>query len=59
MTLAEARRVIRAAIQAARKEGVAVVEVVEGGTTLRIPLVPDDKAIAEAVTTDDNDDWSN
>jgi hypothetical protein len=48
MTLAEINRMIRAAIRAARKEGAQVVEVKIGDeATVRIPLVPDDKPIAE------------
>jgi hypothetical protein len=49
MTLAEINRMIRAAIRAARKEGVPVVEVKFGDeATVRIPLVPDDEPIAES-----------
>jgi hypothetical protein len=48
MTLAEIHRMIRAAIRAARQEGALVVEVKFGTeATVRIPLVPDDKPIAE------------
>ena len=48
MTLAEINRMIRAAIRAARQEGASVVEVNIGNeATVRIPLVPDDKPIAE------------
>jgi len=47
MTLAETNRMIRAAIRAARKEGVSVIEVtINGEATVRIPLAPD-KPIAE------------
>jgi hypothetical protein len=47
MTLAQTRRMIRAAIEAARKAGVPVVEVKFGDeATVRIPLVPD-QPIAE------------
>jgi hypothetical protein len=49
MTLAEINRMIRAAIRAARKEGASVVEVKIGDeATVRIPLVPDDKPIADS-----------
>jgi hypothetical protein len=49
MTKAEIRRLVDAAIEAARKHGVAAVEVRidVDGATVRIPLVPD-KAIAES-----------
>lgn len=48
MTLAEINRMIRAAIRATRKEGVAVVEVTIGDdATVRIPLAPD-KPLAES-----------
>jgi hypothetical protein len=48
MTLAEINRMIRAAIRAARKEGVPVVEVKIGDDAIvRIPLMPD-KTIAES-----------
>jgi hypothetical protein len=49
-TLAENTRLIRAAIRAARKEGIAVVEVTCDGSTVRIPLTPattDDEKLAE------------
>lgn len=47
MTLAENIRMIRAAIRAARKEGVPEVEVTFGdGATVRIPLAPE-KTLAE------------
>jgi hypothetical protein len=47
MTLAEINRMIRAAIRAARKEGVSEIEVtINGEATVRIPLAPD-KPIAE------------
>lgn len=49
MTLAELNRMIRAIIRAARKEGAPVVEVKLGDdATVRIPLDPDDKAVAES-----------
>jgi hypothetical protein len=49
MTLAKINRMIRAAIRAARQEGAPVVEVKIGDeATVRIPLVPDDKPIAES-----------
>lgn len=49
MTLAEINRMIRAAIRAARQEGASVVEVKIGDeATVRIPLAPDDKPIAES-----------
>jgi hypothetical protein len=48
MTLAEINRMLRAAIRAAKQEGAPVVEVRIGDeATLRIPLVPEDKSIAE------------
>jgi hypothetical protein len=48
MTLAEINRMIRAAIRAAKKEGVAEVEVKIGDdASIRIPLVPD-KPLAES-----------
>jgi hypothetical protein len=48
VTLAEINRMIRAAIRAARQEGATVVEVKIGDeATVRIPLVPDDKPIAD------------
>jgi hypothetical protein len=47
MTLAEINRMIRAAIRAAKKEGVAEVEVKIGeDASIRIPLAPD-KPLAE------------
>ena len=47
MTLAEIHRMIRAAIRAAKKEGVQQVEVKIGDeATVRIPLAPD-KPVAE------------
>jgi hypothetical protein len=47
MTLAEIRRMIQAAIRAARKEGVPEVEVKIGDEAIvRIPLAPD-KPVAE------------
>jgi hypothetical protein len=59
MTIAEIQRMIRAAIRAARKEGVAVVEVKIGDEAMvRIPLAPGDKPVADAVVADDKDDWS-
>jgi hypothetical protein len=49
VTLAEINRMIRAAIRAARKEGAPVVEVKIGDeATVRIPLVPDEKPLADA-----------
>ena len=47
-TVAEINRLIRAAIRAAKKEGVSVpfVEVTVNGATVQIPLVPD-KPIAK------------
>jgi hypothetical protein len=56
VTKAKIRRLIDAAIEAARKHGLPVVEVTKDGATVRIPLVPDDKPVATAVI--DNDDWS-
>jgi hypothetical protein len=48
MTLAKINRMIRAAIRAAREEGAKVVEVIiNGEATVRIPLAPDDKPIAD------------
>ena len=52
MTLAEINRMIRAAIRAARKEGLSEVQVTIGGeATVRIPLAPDmpasDKQVAD------------
>jgi hypothetical protein len=48
MTLAENIRMIRAAIRAARKEGVPEVEVTFGdGSTVRIPLTAPEKTLAE------------
>jgi hypothetical protein len=47
MTRAKIKRLVDAAIEAARKHGVAEVEVRIDGATVRIPLVPD-KAIAES-----------
>lgn len=48
-TLPHIKRMIQAAIRAARQEGVSVpyVEVTVDGATIRIPLAPDDKPIAE------------
>jgi hypothetical protein len=47
-TLAETNRMIRAAIRAARKEGVREVEVKIGDdATVRIPLTPPDRPVAE------------
>jgi hypothetical protein len=49
MTRAAINRMIRAAIRAARQEGAPVVEVKIGDeATVRIPLVPEDKPIAES-----------
>ncbi len=49
MTLAEAQRMIRAAIRAARQEGVQVVEVNFGDeATVRIPTGPDKTPVAES-----------
>jgi hypothetical protein len=48
MTLAENIHMIRAAIRAARKEGVPEVEVTFGdGSTVRIPLTAPEKTLAE------------
>jgi hypothetical protein len=47
MTKAKIRRIIEAAIDAARKQKLPFVEVTEEGTTVRIPLAPDDKPIAQ------------
>jgi hypothetical protein len=58
VTKAKIKRMIEAAIEAARKQGVPYVEVTEDGTTLRIPLVPDDQPVAAAAPVSDNDDWS-
>jgi hypothetical protein len=41
MSLAKAHRMILAALRAAKKEGAASVEVIEGETTVRIWLLPD------------------
>jgi hypothetical protein len=41
MTLAETKRMIRAAIRAAQKEGVREVEVKIGDAAMRFPLAPD------------------
>jgi hypothetical protein len=46
MTLAQINRMIRAAIRAARKEGVPFVEVTIDSATVRIPLAPE-KDVAE------------
>jgi hypothetical protein len=52
MTLAEIIRMIRAAIQAARKEGAAVVEVqINDAAIVRIPLTPE-KPVAESEEID-------
>jgi Asp-tRNA(Asn)/Glu-tRNA(Gln) amidotransferase A subunit family amidase len=49
MTLAEVQRMIRAAIRAARQEGVQVVEVDFGDeATVRIPIAPHDTPVAES-----------
>jgi hypothetical protein len=49
MTLVQINRMIRAAIRAARQEGASVVEVkISEEAIVRIPLVPDDKPIAES-----------
>jgi hypothetical protein len=58
MTKAKIRRTIEAAIEAARQNGVPFVEVTEGGATVRISLVPDDKPVAAGAVANDNDDWS-
>jgi hypothetical protein len=41
MTRAKTKRLIEAAIEAARKQRLPFVEVTEEGTTVRIPLAPD------------------
>jgi LDH2 family malate/lactate/ureidoglycolate dehydrogenase len=46
MTKAKIKRLVDAAIEAARKHGVAAVEVRIDGATVRIPLAPD-KPLAE------------
>jgi hypothetical protein len=47
MTKTEIKRLVDAVIEAARKNGVREVVVTIDGATVRIPLVPDDKPIAE------------
>jgi hypothetical protein len=47
MTKAEIKRLVDAVIEAARKKGVREVVVTIDRATVRIPLVPDDKPIAE------------
>jgi hypothetical protein len=49
VTKAEIKRLVDAAIEAARKNGVAEIEVRIDDATVRIPLAPD-KPIAEADT---------
>jgi LDH2 family malate/lactate/ureidoglycolate dehydrogenase len=47
MTKAKIKRLVDAAIEAARKHGVAAVEVQIDGATVRIPLAPD-KPVAKS-----------
>jgi hypothetical protein len=57
MTKAKIKRLIDAAIEAARKQRTTLVVEIDGAI-IRVPPTPDDKPIAVSAVANDNDDWS-